>query len=69
MPKCPVCGFSAPHIYQCDRCGDIRCDSSVTTGDGRKGSCGSSKSPTGKKEPGAENHFCWACKKGKYHRI
>jgi hypothetical protein len=54
---CPACTGSAT-IYRCDRCGDIRCQTT-----GCPGTVG------GKKQAASPNIPCHACGKGRYKRL
>jgi hypothetical protein len=65
--KCPMCGFNVAFLYKCGKCGDIRCDSSMSNNE--KGACGSQKSPTGKAEPARDGGLCKICKNGKYVKL
>ena len=65
--QCPKCGMKVSNLYRCDFCGDVRCDSSVSSG--TNGGCNSSKSPYGRPQGAANGRTCFACKKGKYQKI
>jgi hypothetical protein len=55
--KCPACGGTTTAICRCDKCGDVRCGTSLC-----KGTMGG---------PGtaSPNNTCRACHKGKYVKI
>jgi len=62
--KCPICGFNVNFLFKCEKCGEIRCNSSISNG--AKGACGSQKSPSGKPEPAQVGKKCYNCGRGKY---